>query len=100
MFSLSTDPIPIMTSNNEHETLYPNYYFCKSLKHWAGIAWSTAEDDVPGLGNFQNQIAKDLDVDPSQQKISIIAIEDNMRSRQVRTEYRVSQKKVPNFENS
>ena len=85
MFFLFIGPIPIITSVNEHEALYPNYYFCKNLKHWAEIAWSTSED-IPGLLEFYEDVAKELDV-LTPKDVSVIALVDNMFARAVSCAY-------------
>ena len=73
--------IPIITSVNEHEALYPNYYFCKNLKHWAEIAWNSS-DDIPGLSEFNGLISQELGMDKNS-RISVIALIDNMSARAV-----------------
>ena len=75
--------IPIITSVNEHEALYPNYYFCKNLKHWAEIAWGSSED-VPGLVEFYDTVAKELGIDRTKNDLSVISLEDNLCARAVR----------------
>ncbi len=72
----------MITSVNEHEFMYPNYYFCKSLKHWAEIAWATAAE-VPGLTEFCAAAGKRLGMKENADELSIIALIDNMRARQV-----------------
>jgi len=71
--------IPIFTSVNEHEALYPNYYFCKNLKHWAEIAWNSYED-IPGIMKFNDAVTHDLGLD-STSKVSVIGLVDNMFAR-------------------
>eukprot|EP00795_Rhopilema_esculentum_P003781 gene3781-15064_t len=78
-------PIPIFTSVNEHEALYPNYYFCKNLKHWAKIAWTTWED-IPGLVEFLDAVAKELGFDRKKEEFGIISLEDNVCARAAKNE--------------
>ena len=73
--------IPIITSVNEHEALYPNYYFCKNLKHWAEIAWSSYEE-IPGLMEFSDSIKQDLGLEETK-NVSVIGLIDNIAARTV-----------------
>ena len=80
-YTLFVGTIPIFTSVNEHEALYPNYYFCKNLKHWAEIAWNSYED-IPGIMKFNDAVTHDLGLD-STSKVSVIGLVDNMFARAV-----------------
>eukprot|EP00794_Sanderia_malayensis_P002465 gene2465-2838_t len=73
-------PITMITSVNEHEFMYPNYYFCKNLKHWADIVWSTTAE-VPGLVKFCTAIGKRLGIHGTVEELSMVALQDNIHAR-------------------
>ncbi len=72
----------MVTSANQHEFMYPNYYFCKSLKDWAEVAWASSTV-VPGLKEFYSILGQKLGLGENTEELGIISLQDNLRARLV-----------------
>ncbi|XP_065063739.1 lysophosphatidic acid phosphatase type 6-like [Rhopilema esculentum] len=74
------DPIPIFTTESENEALFPNFFFCANLKQWSKVAMTTW-DEIPGLAEFYDAVAKELGVDRKKEEFSVLGLKENMGSR-------------------